>query len=489
MSAVRAHQKIHTGFKLYGCKFCSYTCAHASALKVHEKIHFMRRDFKCSICERAFTQKVTLKKHMMLHESRRSKPKPAYFTKPTLFCDKCPKGFITKRGLVRHKQNHEMGLLKSDTIKRVVSINEDDQCSVQTIPQSDIYLQDHNNQTNVFHGRSNSDRDGIPDASETSAFVISNEGINDQGKTFSSSSTGTTQNRIISAPSAVSSTLVKTEQLLETTFKKLHDDQRASVSEPEASTRISNRELSDVSRLEDGQRAGWNSFRFSQSPGFIPESTVAQFEKESNSDIPVHSEILNALADNISYTGEEPSEVSDVDTVIEDYDIASNIEVVDMKETDTQESDKHELADLQDRKTLVEKLDPISKEFNFVSSKTEGERFIKQSVDLNKAVDFTSTDCNHCPVSFCLKSSLMNHIRRAHRNETLPSHDHQDEPVDLEKSYYSESEESSNCEVQCMKCKRQFYSVLDLKAHVKHKCVRKCNEITQRQSMADQNLM
>ena len=46
-----------------------------------------------------------------MHTKVHPNTKPAYITKPTLFCDKCPKGFITARGLTRHNQKHLKGIL------------------------------------------------------------------------------------------------------------------------------------------------------------------------------------------------------------------------------------------------------------------------------------------------------------------------------------------------------------------------------------------
>ena len=71
----------------------------------------MRRDFRCDICERMFSQKHSLEYHKRLHQKPGSKCRPAFVTKPTLFCNQCPRGFTTQRGLVRHAQKHTKGIL------------------------------------------------------------------------------------------------------------------------------------------------------------------------------------------------------------------------------------------------------------------------------------------------------------------------------------------------------------------------------------------
>ena len=112
-SALRAHERSHSGFKPYECTICSYKTSLVSSLATHKKIHNMKRDFVCKICERTFTQKHALLRHEVMHEKLNSSAKPGFMTKPTLFCNQCPKGFTSKRGLTRHIQKHTKGLLKS----------------------------------------------------------------------------------------------------------------------------------------------------------------------------------------------------------------------------------------------------------------------------------------------------------------------------------------------------------------------------------------
>ena len=110
---LKSHERMHItqNQKLISCDLCSYKTFRPECMKTHKKTHFMRRDFQCKICERKFSQKHSLEYHQKLHERTRSKCRPAFVTKPSLFCKHCPKGFTTKRGLVRHTQKHIKGIL------------------------------------------------------------------------------------------------------------------------------------------------------------------------------------------------------------------------------------------------------------------------------------------------------------------------------------------------------------------------------------------
>ena len=71
-SAVRDHERIHTGEKPYKCSTCNETFRQASTLRYHERIHTGEKPYKCSTCDKTFTESGNLRRHETIHTGEKS---------------------------------------------------------------------------------------------------------------------------------------------------------------------------------------------------------------------------------------------------------------------------------------------------------------------------------------------------------------------------------------------------------------------------------
>lgn len=95
-TALKIHQRKHTGDKPYGCDLCNktfYVNIVNAHLERHKRIHTGDKPFECSVCNKTFISKDSLKDHETIHTG--AKP----FT-----CSLCNKKFSLGRHLRRRQR-------------------------------------------------------------------------------------------------------------------------------------------------------------------------------------------------------------------------------------------------------------------------------------------------------------------------------------------------------------------------------------------------
>lgn len=94
-TALRLHERTHTGHKPYGCTECEAKFSQPSALKTHMRIHTGEKPFVCDECEARFTQNHMLIYHKRCHTGERP-----------FMCETCGKSFASKEYLKHHNRIH-----------------------------------------------------------------------------------------------------------------------------------------------------------------------------------------------------------------------------------------------------------------------------------------------------------------------------------------------------------------------------------------------
>ncbi|XP_044300229.1 GDNF-inducible zinc finger protein 1 isoform X1 [Varanus komodoensis] len=94
-TALRLHERTHTGDKPYGCTECEAKFSQPSALKTHMRIHTGEKPFVCSDCGAKFTQNHMLIYHKRCHTGERP-----------FMCETCGKSFASKEYLKHHNRIH-----------------------------------------------------------------------------------------------------------------------------------------------------------------------------------------------------------------------------------------------------------------------------------------------------------------------------------------------------------------------------------------------
>ncbi|XP_066451786.1 GDNF-inducible zinc finger protein 1 [Eleutherodactylus coqui] len=94
-TALRLHERTHTGDKPFDCKQCDAKFSQTSALKTHMRIHTGEKPFVCEECGAKFTQNHMLIYHKRCHTGERP-----------FMCETCGKSFASKEYLKHHNRIH-----------------------------------------------------------------------------------------------------------------------------------------------------------------------------------------------------------------------------------------------------------------------------------------------------------------------------------------------------------------------------------------------
>nr|XP_023027146.1 zinc finger protein 32-like [Leptinotarsa decemlineata] len=94
-SALKTHERYHTGKNLNYCKFCPKTFSKLCNLRSHERIHTNENPFRCKLCPKSFS----VQSKLDIHERTHTGEKPFH-------CEICSKSFNRLDNLKVHIMTH-----------------------------------------------------------------------------------------------------------------------------------------------------------------------------------------------------------------------------------------------------------------------------------------------------------------------------------------------------------------------------------------------
>ena len=93
---LKQHGRIHSGEKLFDCKFCSKKFSQKGEFKIHvNNVHLDQKPFECRVCSSKFNKKGELNIHSRKHTGE----KPCK-------CTTCNKAFSDPSSLTKHMRLH-----------------------------------------------------------------------------------------------------------------------------------------------------------------------------------------------------------------------------------------------------------------------------------------------------------------------------------------------------------------------------------------------